>query len=194
METARLLARLKDEHGIAPGCSIRFVTFGSEEQALQGSTRYAERHYGDDPLPRLLINLDELAKGSMKGVTLQFPELRPLIQRELDAMGEGLKCHVMADIDSSGDQYPFARRGIPAGMLWRWRFVGGHPDAAFGHSASDTVDKVRIRELKEYSGFLSRILLRMSHVVLEDWPENKLDVGDIKVRTANERGSVVRTM
>ena len=194
METARLLARLKEEHGISPGRSIRFVTFGSEEQGLQGSKRFVERHYGDDPLPRLMIVLDELAVGSMKGVALQFPELRPLIQRELDAMGEGMKCHVLADIDSSGDMYPFALKGIPSGMLWRWRFVGRHPDAGFSHSANDTVDKVRIRELKEYSGFLSRILLRTSHVVPEDWPENKLDVAEIKARTASERGSVVRTM
>jgi len=37
-------------------------------------------------------------------------------------------------------------------------------------------------------------LLRTSHVVPEDWPENKLDVAEIKARTASERGSVVRTM
>ena len=194
LEVARLLARLKQENGVAPGRSIRFITFGSEEQGLQGSTAYVDRHYGQDPIPQLMINLDELATGTMKGVALQFPELRPLIQHQLDEMREGLTCHVMAQMDSSGDMFPFARRGIPSGMLWRWRFVGRHPDAGFGHSSTDTVDKVRIRELKEYSGLLARLLLRTSHVAPGDWPENNLNVAEIANRTAQERGSVLRTM
>jgi aminopeptidase YwaD len=194
LEVARLLAQLKREQGIGPGRSIRFITFGSEEQGLQGSAAYVERHYGPDPMPRLMVNLDELGTGSMKGVVLQFPELRPLVQKELDAMGEGLKCHVLAQMDATGDGFPFARKGIQAAMLWRWRFVGRHPDVAFGHSSSDTVDKVRIRELKEYAGLLSRLMLRMSHTEPEQWPSEPLDIRQIKERIAQERGSVFRTM
>ena len=152
------------------------------------------RHYGDDPRPRLMINLDELGTGTMKGVALQFPELRPLVQRVLDEMGEGLKCHVMAQMDASGDMFPFARAGIHSAMLWRWRFVGRHPDTAFGHSSSDTPDKIRVRELKEYAGLLARVLLRLSHVPPSDWPEAQLDLAAIEKRIADERGSVVRTM
>jgi hypothetical protein len=51
-----------------------------------------------------MVNLDELGTGSMKGVALQFPGLRPLVQKELDAMGDGLRCHVIAQIDATGDQ------------------------------------------------------------------------------------------
>jgi len=36
LETARLLARLRAETGIAPGRSLRFVTFSAEEQKFQG--------------------------------------------------------------------------------------------------------------------------------------------------------------
>ncbi len=194
MEVARLLARLKREQGVGPGRSIRFITFGSEEQGLQGSRAYVERHYGQDTKPRLVINLDELGTGSMKGVALQFPELRPLIKRQLDEMGEGLKCHVIAQLDATGDQYHFARKGIQSGMLWRWRFVGRHPDVAFGHSSSDTVDKVRIRELKEYAGLLSRLLLRISHTEPEEWPQEPLDVGRIDEQNRRDRGAVFRTM
>ena len=194
LETARLLTDLKREFGVAPGCSIRFVTFGSEEQGLQGSNAYVDRHYGKDPKPRLMINLDELATGSMKGVTLQFSQLRQMVQNTLDAMGEGLRCHVLAQMDASGDMFPFARRGIPSGMLWRWRFVGRHSDVAFGHSSSDTLDKVRIRELKEYSGLLSRLLLRLSQVSPNGWPKQELNKADIEKRIKQERGSVIRTM
>ena len=194
LETARLLTNLKREFGIAPGCSIRFVTFGSEEQGLQGSNAYVDHHYGKDPKPLLMINLDELAAGSMKGVVLQFPQLRQMIQNTLDAMGEGLRCNVLAQMDASGDMFPFARRGIPSGMLWRWRFVGRHSDVAFGHSSSDTLDKVRLRELKEYSGLLSRLLLRLSQVSPNGWPPQELNAEDIKKRIKQERGSVIRTM
>lgn len=194
LETARLLATLRDQSGINPGRSIRFVSFGAEEQGLQGSTAFVARHYGPEPTPRLMINLDELATGNMKGVVLQFPELRSLVQTQLDSMGEGLACHVLAQLDASGDMFPFARAGIASSILWRWRFVGRHPDTAFGHTTADTPDKLRVRELKEYAGYLSRLLLRLSHVPPDEWPENRLGVEDIRKRLEVERTVVFRTM
>lgn len=194
LETARLLAELQQETGVRPGRTIHFVSFGAEEQGLQGSTAFVSSHYGPEPKPRLMINLDEIATGNMKGVVLQFPELRPLVQTQLDTMGEGLACHVLAQLDASGDMFPFTRAGIPSSILWRWRFVGRHPDTAFGHTSADTPDKLRIRELKEYAGYLSRLLLRLSHVPPDEWPENRLDVDEIRQRLEAERGSVFRTM
>ena len=79
-------------------------------------------------------------------------------------------------------------------MLWLWRFVGSHSDVAFGHSSSDTLDKVRIRELKEYSGLLSRLLLRLSQESPNGWPKQELNKADIEKRIKQERGSVIRTM
>ena len=73
-------------------------------------------------------------------------------------------------------------------------FVGRHPDTGFGHSSSDTPDKVRIRELKEYAGLLARLLLRLSHTEPSAWPENRLDTAVIQKRLNAERGSVLRTM
>ncbi|MEQ9407533.1 MAG: M28 family metallopeptidase [Fuerstiella sp.] len=194
LETARLLAGLADTHGIHPGRTIRFVSFGAEEQGLQGSTAFVERHYGPEPKPRFMLALDELATGNMKGVVLQFPELRSLIQQQLDLLNEGLQCHVLAQLDASGDMFPFSRQAVPSAFLWRWRFVGRHPEASFGHSSADTPDKLRLRELKEYAGLLSRLLLRLSHVPPAEWPANTLDVGDIATRIQTERGAVFRTM
>ncbi|MBM3957475.1 MAG: M28 family peptidase, partial [Gemmatimonadetes bacterium] len=61
MEVARVLASLRRETGAGPGCTLRFVTFGAEELTLQGSTAYVERHHGPEPLPRFVLNADELA-------------------------------------------------------------------------------------------------------------------------------------
>ena len=125
----------------------------------------------------------------MKGVVLQFSELRALVQKELDGIGKGLRCHVMADLDPAGDMYPFARKGIQSSMLWRWRFVDRHPDVLFGYSSSDTIGKVRVRELKEYAGLLSRLLLRLSYTQPEEWPQESLDISKIEERIARLRGS-----
>jgi hypothetical protein len=194
LEVARVLSRLSREKGVGPGRTIRFVTFGAEEQFLQGAFAYVARHFGPEEKPRLMINLDTLAAGPMKGIALQFPELRPLVQRHLDGLRQGLKCHVIAQLDASGDQFPFALTGIPSGMLWRWRFVGAHPEVGFGHSTSDTIDKVRVRELKEYVGLLSAVMLRLSHVPPGEWPENRLSVKEIEARLKAEYGTVFRTM
>lgn len=194
LECSRLMSLLARELGVRPGRSIRFATWGAEEQNHQGSAAYVRSHHGPEPLPRLVLNLDELAAGPIKGVVLQFPHLRPLMQQTLDSMGDGLRCHVLDHVDSSGDAFSFARRAIPTGMLWRWRFVGRHPDADFNHEPGDTADKVRPKELREYAWQLARLLLRLSNVPASDWPENPLRVDEVAARMKQEAGSVGRTM
>ncbi len=192
IETARVLAQLRAEMGIAPGRTIRFATYSAEEQKLQGSTAYVERHYGPESPPRLAINLDELSTGHIKGIVLGFPHLRDLLQHQLDSMGDGLKCHVMAQLDPSSDHFPFLRAGIDAAHLWRWRFVGRHADSDYHHEPGDTADKLNLRDLKEYLGQLARLLLRLSHVPPGEWPENAVTVAQVQERLEAERGTVVR--
>ncbi|MBV7327158.1 M28 family peptidase [Chloroflexi bacterium TSY] len=192
LETARVLSQLQQEIGVGPGRSIRFVTFSAEEQQLQGASAYVEQHYGPETPPRLVINLDELATGHMKGIVLAFPHLHHLVQRQLDTMQDGLVCHVMAQLDTSSDHFPFLRAGLDAAHLWRWRFHSRHPDADFHHEPGDTLDKVNIRELKEYIGQLARLLLRLSHVPPEEWPDNPVTIADVERRLEAERGQVIR--
>jgi len=192
METARVLAQARAQIGYTPGRSVRFVTFGAEEQKLQGSSAYVSRHHGPEVPPRLAINLDELSTGNIKGIVLAFPHLRDFIQGHLSAMGDGLKCHVMSQLDPSSDHFPFLRAGIDAAHLWRWRFVGRHADADFHHETADTSDKLNIRELKEYVGQLARILMRLSHVPPEAWPRNPVTPEQVRRRLETERGTVVR--
>jgi hypothetical protein len=192
LETARVLARLRTETGLAPGRSIRFVTYSAEEQKLQGSTAYVERHYGPERPPRLAINLDELSTGHMKGLVLAFPQLRNLIQAQLDSLNDGLQCHVMAQLDASSDHYPFILAGLEAAHLWRWRFYGRHADADYHHESADTADKVNVRELKEYVGQLARLLLRLSFIPPMEWPENPVTPAQVQARLENEKGTVIR--
>ena len=192
LEPARVLAQLQVELGVAPGRSIRFVTFAAEEQKFQGSAAYVARHYGSESGPRLVLNLDELSTGHFKGIVLGFPHLRELVQREFDTMGDGHQCHVMAQLDNTSDHFPFVRRGLDAAHLWRWRFHGRHADSEHHHEPADTADKVNVRELKEYAGQLARLLLRLSHVPPEEWPENRVTPEEVEARLQAERGSVIR--
>jgi hypothetical protein len=194
LETARLLAGAPAATGVPLPRTLRFVTFGAEEQGLQGSEAYVERHHGSEPLPRLMFNLDELGTGPVKGVVLQFPELRGLMQQQLDALQEGFQCHVLEQLDASGDMFPFTSRGVPTAFFWRWRFVGKHPDSTFGHGSSDTLEKLRLRELKEYAGTLARLLARLASLPAEQWPEGRIDPREIARRLDAERDSVFRTM
>ncbi|MBN1687200.1 MAG: M28 family peptidase [Spirochaetales bacterium] len=192
LETARVLAALHKETGIGPGRALRFATYSAEEQKLQGSSAYVDRHYKEGIPPRLAINLDELSTGRMKGIVLGFPHLRELVQRQLDTMKDGLQCQVMSQLDPSSDHFPFLRAGLDAAFLWRWRFDRRHPDAEFHHEHGDTSDKVNVRELKDYVGQLARILLRLSHVPPEEWPANTITPGQVRARLETERGAVVR--
>ena len=193
METARVLAQLQSEMGIRPGCTLRFVTFSAEEQTLQGATAYVAQHYGNHQTkPKLAINLDELSTGTIKGVVLGFPHLRKLVQQQFDSMGDGLQCHVMAQLDPSSDHFPFLAAGIDAAHLWRWRFVGRHADADFHHEPGDTTDKVKLRELKEYVGQLARLLLRLSYVAPGEWPTSPVTLAQVRARLEAERGQLIR--
>ncbi|HJP33650.1 MAG TPA: M28 family peptidase [Candidatus Latescibacteria bacterium] len=192
LETARVLAGLRRENGAAPGRTLRFVTYAAEEQGFQGSFEFVRRHYGAGRRPRLAINLDELSAGHMKGIVLGFDHLRSLVQGQLDSMGDGLQCHVMSQLDNSSDHFPYLADGIDAAHLWRWRFRGRHADSDYHHESPDSADKVNVRELKEYSGQLSRLLLRLSCVLPEDWPRLGVATEEAQRRVNAERGSVVR--
>ena len=194
LEIMRLLAGLRDEFGISPGMSIRACTWSGEEQNHQGSADYVRRHHGPEPKPRLVVNLDELSAGPIKGMALQFPHLRSLVQSTLDELGEGLQCHVMPMLDHTNDGFSFARSAIAYAIIWRWRFVGRHPDSNFRAEPWDTVDKVRTRELKEYVALLARTLLRLSHVAPANWPDMTETAEDVEARLRREIGGVARTM
>jgi len=196
LEVARLLTELCRSTGQAPGRSIRFVTFSAEEQSLQGSTAYVATHYSDPSAqhPRLVINLDELSTGCIKGLVLAFPHLRQLVQEQFDDMREGLICHVMAQLDGTSDHFPFIRAGMDAAHMWRWRFGGRNADSDFHHEPSDTADKINLRELKEFVGHIARLLLRLADVPPGRWPTNEIATDDVARRLELERATVVRVM
>lgn len=191
MEAARVLAALKRELGISPGRSIRFATWSGEEQGLQGAYAYVAKHHGEDGKqspPRFALNLDELSTGHMKGVVVMTDHMRSFMQSQLDTMNDSLVCHVQEPLDAHSDHFPFVRAAIPAGILWRWRFYGRHATSEFHHEPGDSAQKLNVRELKEYVGQIARLMLRLSHVPPEEWPENPHTAEEMEQRAVSEIG------
>jgi hypothetical protein len=98
----------------------------------------------------------------------------------------------MAQLDPTSDHWPFLRAGIDAAFLWRWRFAGRNADANFHHERGDTADKVDVRQLQAYVGQLARVLLRLSHVPPEEWPDNPVTPAQLQARLKKECGTVIR--
>ena len=71
-------------------------------------------------------------------------------------------------------------------------FHGRHADSNYHHEGADTRDKINVRELKEYAGQLARILLRLSHVPPQEWPDNPQTQQTVSARVEAERGQVIR--
>ena len=193
IETARVLSKMFKYFKIKPILSLYFLTLTGEEQGLQGSKHYAQTKYLNNKVkPRLVINLDELSTGPMKGLVLGFPHLRDFIQKIFDDLNENLSVHVMSQLDPTSDHYPFFTQGIDASHLWRWRFAERHASAEFHHESADTSDKVNIPELKNYIATLSRILFRLSVTDSKLWPPNTISIDKLRERLDRERDSVVR--
>lgn len=192
MEAARVLAALKQETGVGPARTIRFATWSGEEQGLQGAFAYVARHHGKDGLnspPRFALNLDELSTGHMKGVVVMTEHMRGFMQHQLDTMNDGLACHVQGPLDAHSDHFPFTRAAIQAGILWRWRFAGRHATSEFHHEFGDSAEKLNVRELKEYVGQISRLMLRLSHAPPGEWPDNPHTADEMEKRAVAEVGS-----
>jgi len=163
-EAARVLA----PHAGAIDRTIRFVAFAAEEVGLVGSGRYAAEHADELDRVRFMLNVDGAAGSGPFGVSFdRWPDLAPV----LTEMGEAM-CYPLEPKQGIGiysDNYAFFLAGVPTGTL------SSAPRAAkgrgYGHTAADTVDKPRMRNLQESSSVIARLLLRLAN--RDAWPVRK---------------------
>ncbi len=157
LEAARVLALYA---GDRLERTVRFIGFGAEEFGLVGSHRYVEVHADELDRMRFMYNLDSAGGASRKGVALHgWPELEPFFRgaaREMVAdMPVGQKVH------PHSDHFPFFLQGVPSGHM-------SDPEAApkgrgFGHTAYDTLDKVKLENLRKGSTIAARLALRLAN-------------------------------
>lgn len=165
LEAARVLA-LYARARIA--CGVRFIAFGTEEIGLIGAREYVKAHADELGEIRLLVNMDSAGGAGRKGIVMHR---RP----ELDAFFTGAREEMANDMpygqgmSAFSDHFPFFNAGVPTCGMGdvEATFTG----RGFGHTAFDTMDKLKVSDLREASSVLSRILLRIA--CEEKWPAKR---------------------
>jgi Zn-dependent M28 family amino/carboxypeptidase len=162
LEAARVLAR----HAASEtGCGIRFIEFGVEEIGLLGAYRYVAQHAEELDSIRFLLNLDAAGGPGPKGLVVnRWPELEPFFDRCRGEMAADLP--IGQKTSAFSDHYPFFLQGVPTAMMGNPTHV--NTGRGFDHTAHDTLDKVKIGDLREAAAVAARVALRMSRE--EPWP------------------------
>jgi Zn-dependent M28 family amino/carboxypeptidase len=179
IEAARILRRL----GVRPKRTIRFVLWSGEEQGLYGSATYVQEHlarrppvigpggvlqwdnmirnYPVTPLPgygalKAYFNLDN-GSGKIRGLYAEgnaaaVPLLRDWLS-PFDSMGAGA---VVAASTSDTDHDPFKVVAVPG-----FEFIQDPLDyeSRVHHSSLDTLDHMKMDDLRQASVVLAGVLL-----------------------------------
>ncbi len=141
---------------------IRLICFGVEEIGLFGSYDYADVHSDELDNCRFMLNLDSAGSPGRKGVILHgFPELETFIKKYEKQMNTDVPAYQR--VSPYSDHWPFFLKSVPCGS-------GGDPEAVrtrtgrgYGHTKFDTVDKVKIEDMRKAASNYARILLRIAN-------------------------------
>jgi len=137
-------ARAIKATGLVPRRTIRFVLFSGEEQGMFGSWQYARAHRAELDKVRAVIVYDS-GIGRVTGYSLTGrADIEDGLREILKPLDSWDVTHHTLDGDIGTDNWDFALEGVPT-------LVAEQEEANYlpnYHAASDTFDKVDIRELK----------------------------------------------
>ena len=165
LEAARLLL----PHASLLAAGVRVVLFCGEEIGLLGSWEYVRRHEAELDNLRFMLNLDSVGRGRMGSEQLRLmgaEDLEAHFRGLADAMSYPLG--VESKSSAYSDHFPFVVNRIPTGSLVSSESGGGLVGRGWGHTASDTLDKVEDMPLRVASMVAARLLLRIA--AAHDWP------------------------
>lgn len=137
-------ARAIKATGLVPRRTIRFVLFSGEEQGMIGSWKYAEAHRAEMDKIRAVLIYDS-GIGRVTGYSLSGrADIEPAVREVLKPLDSWDVNHHTLDADIGTDNWDFLLEGVPT-------LIANQEEANYlpnYHAASDTFDKVDIRELK----------------------------------------------
>jgi carboxypeptidase Q len=137
-------ARAIKATGLVPRRTIRFALFSGEEQGLLGSWQYVVAHRPELDKIRAVIVYDD-GIGRVNGYSLSGrSDLQAAVQEILKPLESWDVNHHNLDGDIGTDNWDFLLEGVPT-LLPNQEEANYLPNY---HAASDTYDKVDIRELK----------------------------------------------
>jgi carboxypeptidase Q len=137
-------ARALKATGLVPRRSMRFVLFSGEEQGMVGSWQYATAHRAELDKIRAVVVFDS-GVGRFTGYSLTGrTDIEDGVRAILQPLDSWDISHHTLDGDIDSDQWDFALEGIPTleSVQDEANYLPNY------HAASDTFDKVDLRELK----------------------------------------------
>lgn len=178
LEAARVLSR----HAVNEiGCGMRFIMFGVEETGLVGAHRYVEQHQAELDDIRFMLNLDAAGGPNRKGLVVnRWPHLNGFWERCAREMAADVP--VGQKTSAYSDHFPFFSAGVPTAMMGDP--FGVNTGRGFDHTAFDTLDKVRLDDLREAASVAARLVLRVSRE--EPWPVRRRSPEEVAALTAAE--------
>lgn len=137
-------ARALKATGFRPRRTIRFVLFSGEEQGLLGSWAYVKSHRAELDKIRAVIIFDS-GVGRVTGYSLGGrSDFAAAVREVLKPLDSWDSSRLTTDAQTGTDHFDFMIEGLPT-------LVANQEEANYlpnYHAASDTFDKVDIRELK----------------------------------------------
>ncbi|HXK60972.1 MAG TPA: M28 family metallopeptidase [Acidobacteriota bacterium] len=138
LELARLFA------GAAPGRTLRFISYGAEEQLSEGARHYAATT-PDIKRIQFVLNTDSIgAWMGHTGIYCAGPAELPRLIEELNR-ATGFPGHVSLELSPFSDHFPLNLCGIPAVWYYRQTFAAARH---YHHSAQETLEVVSPRVLE----------------------------------------------
>ncbi len=163
--------------------TIRFIAFGTEEIGLTGAFRYVEAHEKELDTIRFMLNMDAAGGASRKGIVIhQWKELQPFFKHMATQLNADIP--IGQKVHSYSDHFPFFLKGIPSGHM-------GDPETppsgrGFGHTAYDTLDKIKLENLRTASAVGARIALRCANE--NDFPASRRNPQAVQHIVDNDTG------
>ena len=146
---------------------LRLVLFGGEETGLFGSHHYVDRHEEELASLRFMLNLDAAGRDGDKGILLHGqPRLEPFIKAAADEAS--IEIPLLQKVRPYSDHWPFFLKGVPCGSAGDPEDLRKKGGRGYGHTRYDTVDKVKMSDLREAAANYSRLILRMANA--DEWP------------------------
>jgi carboxypeptidase Q len=137
-------ARALKATGLRPRRTIRFVLFSGEEQGLLGSWAYVKTHRSELDKIRAVIIFDS-GIGRVTGYSLGGrSDIGPAVREVLKPLDSWELNRHTTDAQTGSDHFDFLIEGLPT-------LIANQEEANYlpnYHAASDTLDKVDVRELK----------------------------------------------
>lgn len=154
------IARQMQALGIKPKRTIRFALWNGEEQGFNGSLDYTLDHLDDLDNHLMALSID-IGSGALSGFfTNGREELIPVVDEVLKPVGH-LGEYTQVNVPIVGtDNFDFMLQGVP-------NLVGNHLAQLYGpnyHAASDTYDKVDLKQLKINSAIVGTLALGFANL------------------------------